>query len=45
MKLHNAYRAVRTRENADGDFINYVLHDDEIAYWSPNVMTHVWLEA
>lgn len=44
MKLHNAYRAVRTRENADGDFINYVLHDDEIAYWSPNVMTHVWVE-
>ena len=44
MKLHNAYRAVRTHENADGDFINYVLHDDEIAYWSPNVMTHVWVE-
>lgn len=44
MKLHNAYRATRTHENADGDFINYFLHDDEIAYWSPNVMTHVWVE-
>ena len=26
IKLHNGYNAVRSRENADGDFINYVRH-------------------
>lgn len=44
LKLHNAYRAVREQLNGEGDFLNYFLHDDEIAYWSPNVMTHVWVE-
>lgn len=26
IKLHNGYNAVRAKENADGDFINYVRH-------------------
>lgn len=26
IKLHNGYNAIRSRENADGDFINYVRH-------------------
>lgn len=26
VKLHNGYNAIRSRENADGDFINYVRH-------------------
>lgn len=42
MKLHNAYRAVREQENGDGDFVNYVLHDEEIAFYSPNCMMHAW---
>ena len=42
MKLHNAYRAVRESPNGDGDFMNYILHDDEIAYFSPNCMMHAW---
>ncbi len=43
IKLDNAYRAAREQPNADGDFVNYVLHDDEIAFFSPNVMMHAWI--
>lgn len=42
MMLHNAYRAVREQENGDGDFVNYFLHDEEIAFYSPNCMMHAW---
>ena len=45
MKLHSAYRAVRQSENGDGDFVNYVLHDEEIAFFSPNCMMHAWKAA
>lgn len=44
VRLHNAYRAVREQPNGEGDFINYYIHDDEIMFFSPNVMGHAWHE-
>ena len=44
-KLHNSYQAVRTQENADGDFINYVLHSDNTAAFSKNTFVHVFKTA
>lgn len=34
IKLHPNYRAVRSRENADGDFINFVHHENNTGYIS-----------
>lgn len=34
IKMHPTYRAVRSKENADGDFINFVSHEDNTAYIS-----------
>lgn len=42
IKVHNNYRAVRDDPNGEGDFVNYVLHDEETIFYSPNVMTHAW---
>ena len=40
MKLHPTYKAVRTNENADGDFVNYVLHAEHTAYISKSTYVH-----
>ena len=34
IKLHTGYRAVRTQENADGDFINFYYHSEFTGYIS-----------
>lgn len=34
IKMHPTYRAVRSKENADGDFINFVAHENNTAYIS-----------
>lgn len=34
VKLHNGYNAVRAKENADGDFINYVNHFEDTGFIS-----------
>lgn len=39
---HKDYRAVRSRINADGDFINYVMHFEDTFAYSPNTFLHVW---
>lgn len=45
VKLHNTDRYVLNFVNADGGFINYVLHDEELGYYSPNTKIHVWATA
>lgn len=40
MKLHPTYKAIRTKENADGDFVNYVLHAEHTAYISLSTYIH-----
>ena len=44
-KLHNSYRAVRSQDNADGDFINYVMHTEDTAAYSKNTFVHVFKKA
>lgn len=34
VKLHNGYRAVRTNENGDGDFVNFFLHSENTGFIS-----------
>lgn len=34
IKLHNGYRAVRSSDNADGDFVNHVLHYEDTGFIS-----------
>lgn len=34
IKLHNSYRAIRAKENADGDFVNFVRHEEYTGYIS-----------
>jgi len=41
-RLHNGYRAVRTQENGDGDFLNYVLHTENTAFYSKNTFIKVY---
>lgn len=41
-RLFEKYRAVRTQENAEGDFINYVLHIEELAHYSKNTFIRVF---
>lgn len=45
VKLHNTYRAVRDQLNADGDFINYVLHVENTGYISRNTFVRVFKQA
>lgn len=44
-KMHLGYQAVRTRENADGDFINFVLHTMSTAAYSKFTFLHVFRAA
>lgn len=39
-KLHPTYKAIRTKENADGDFVNYVLHAEHTGYISKSTYVH-----
>lgn len=45
LKLHNTYRAVRSRENATGDFINFVEHTEFTAFISTASYIHVYKTA
>lgn len=45
VKLHNCSRFVLTHLNADGAFMNHVLHDEELGFYSPNTKIHVWTKA
>lgn len=42
VKMHPSYIAVREGENADGDFINYVMHFENTAFYSRNTFLHVF---
>lgn len=37
IKLHNSYKAIRVTENGDGDFINFIEHDEDTAFISKHV--------
>lgn len=45
MRLHNTYRAVRTQENASGDWIKYILHTENTVHISRNTFVKVYKEA
>lgn len=45
MKLHPTYKAIRSRINADGDFVNFVKHVNYTAFFSKNAVAHVWKTA
>lgn len=42
MKLYNGYKAIRTATNADGDFVNSVLHFEDTAFYSKYVYGKVY---
>ena len=44
IKLHKGYQAIRTGENADGDFINYVLHYQATGFESRNTFVKVYID-
>lgn len=43
VKLHNSYRAIRSKENADGDFVNFVEHEENTGFISKHVYMHVYM--
>lgn len=43
IKLHNSYRAIRSKENADGDFVNFVEHEENTGFISKHVYMHVYM--
>lgn len=45
IRLHEDYRAVRNHENADGDFMNFVLHVEATGFISTNTFVKVYKEA
>lgn len=45
IKLHNSYRAIRSTENADGDFVNFVEHENNTGFISKHVFMKVYKEA
>lgn len=45
IKLHNSYRAVRATENADGDFVNFVDHEEDTGFISKHVYMKVYKTA
>lgn len=45
IKLHNSYRAIRSKENADGDFINFVQHENNTGFISKHVYMKVYKTA
>ena len=44
IKLHNSYRAIRSTENADGDFVNFVEHEEDTGFISKHVFIRVYHE-
>lgn len=42
VRLHNTYRAVRSQENAQGNFTNVYHHDEETAFISRNTFVKVY---
>lgn len=42
LRLHEDYRAVRNHENADGDFMNFVLHVEATGFISKNTFVKVY---
>lgn len=42
LKLHNGYMASRYKENADGDFVNYVRHFEDTAFISKSTYFKVY---
>lgn len=45
IKMHNGYRAVRTQENAEGDFVNFNLHTESTAFISKYTFVKVYKTA
>ena len=45
VKLHNSYRAIRSKENADGDFVNFVEHEENTGFISKHVFMKVYKTA
>lgn len=45
MRLHNGYNAIRSTENADGDFVNFVKHFEETAFYSKYVYGNAYVTA
>lgn len=45
IKLHSGYDAVRTSENADGDFVNFVRHTEYTGFLSKYCYVHSFREA
>ena len=45
VKLHRGYHVVRSAENADGDFINFVDHSEHTGFISKYVYIHVYKTA
>ena len=41
-KLHQGYNAIRTAENADGDFVNFVRHSEHTLFISKSTYVHVF---
>lgn len=42
IKLHNNYRAIRSAENADGDFVNFVSHENYTGFISKHTFIKVY---
>ena len=42
VKLHEGYNASRYKENADGDFVNYVRHFEETGFISKSTFVRVF---
>lgn len=42
VKLHPTYKAVRTHENADGDFVNFVKHSEYTGFISKSTYIHTF---
>ena len=42
LKLHRGYHAIRTKENADGDFVNFVDHSEYTLFISKSTYVHVF---
>lgn len=45
IKLHNGYKAVRTNENGDGDFVNFFLHSENTGFISKFTYVKCYKEA
>lgn len=45
IKLHNGYHAIRSHENADGDFVNFVDHSENTGFISKYTFVKVYKSA